>query len=145
MFLLFLPSAAITSVGCENSSGLTTSNLFISRRAGRMLVNAVSVITGEGVFYVFFFCFFLMFSYTCFRLYILGIIWGLFGLTPSSVFFYKSLSRRFPRRCILPFPRTPLHNLLAFIHPEVVPVSLQFPSQRLYRIYQFSFHIKNVF
>ena len=75
MFLLFLPSAAITSVGCEDSSGLTTSNLFVSRRAGRMLVNAVSVIAGEGVFYVFFFCFFLLFSYLFSVIYFLESFW----------------------------------------------------------------------
>ena len=41
--------------------------------------------------------------------------------------------------------RASLHNLFAFVHPEVVPVFPQFSSQRLYRYDQFCYHITPFF
>ena len=53
---------------------------------------------------------------------------------------YKSLPCSFSRWCIRPFPRTPLYNLPASVHPKVVPVLFQLSSQRLYRYDQFHYH-----
>lgn len=41
--------------------------------------------------------------------------------------------------------RTSLHNLLALVHPEVVSILPQRPSQGLYRYDQFCFHIFKIF
>ena len=38
--------------------------------------------------------------------------------------------------------RTPLYNLFPFVHPEVVPILPQHPSQLFYRYYQFCYHKK---
>ena len=69
-----------------------------------------------------------------------GIIFGLFGL---PVFLDESLLIfPFIIRLRMPAPvRTPLYNLFAFVHPEVVSVLLQLPSQRLYWYNQFCYHI----
>ena len=40
---------------------------------------------------------------------------------------------------------TPLHNLLALVHPEVVSILPQRPSQGLYRYDQFCLHIFKIF
>lgn len=48
-------------------------------------------------------------------------------------------------RCVLPFPRTSLHDLLPFVPPEVVPVLPQFPSQAFYRYDQYCFHNSSFF
>ena len=53
---------------------------------------------------------------------------------------HKSLPCSFSRWCIRPFPRTPLYNLPATVHPKVVPVLFQLSSQRLYRYDQFHYH-----
>jgi len=70
------------------------------------------------------------------------IILGLFGLTISG---YEPLSRRLPRRRILPCPRAPLHYLLTLVQPEVVSVLLQLSPQRLYRYYQCCYHFTSFF
>jgi len=45
----------------------------------------------------------------------------------------------------MPFSaRTPLHDLFPFVHPEVVSILPQLSSQRLYRYYQFCYHIFSV-
>ena len=57
----------------------------------------------------------------------------------------KSLPCCLPCRRVLPFPWAFLHDLLSPIHPEVVPVLSQFPSQALYRYYQYCFHNSSLF
>ena len=37
--------------------------------------------------------------------------------------------------------RAPLHNLDTFVHPEIVPILLQFAPQRINRYNQFCFHL----
>lgn len=57
------------------------------------------------------------------------------------ILLHESLPCCLPSRCVLPFPRTSLHDLLPFVPPEVVPVLPQFPSQAFYRYDQYCFHI----
>ena len=66
---------------------------------------------------------------------ILGAFWG-FGL---PVFLNESLLiRLFAFSLYMLFPVwTPLYNLFAFVHPEIVSVFLQLPPQRLYGYNQF--------
>ena len=71
-----------------------------------------------------------------------GIILGLFWPTISL---NKSLPRSLPCWRIRPFLRTPLHNLLPLVDPEVISVSFQCPSQGLYRYDQFCFHLFKIF
>ena len=57
------------------------------------------------------------------------------------VLLHESFPCSLPSRRVLPFPRTFLHDLLSPVHPEVVPVLPQFPSQAFYRYDQYCFHI----
>ena len=52
-----------------------------------------------------------------------------------TISLHKSFSRRLPCWCIHPFPRAPLQDLLPSVHPKVVPVFPQCPSQRIYWYY----------
>lgn len=45
----------------------------------------------------------------------------------------KLLPRSFPRRGIFPFRRTALHDLLTFVHPEVISIFPEHTSQALNR------------
>ena len=61
------------------------------------------------------------------------------------VLLHESFPCSLPSRRVLPFPRTFLHDLLSPVHPEVVPVLPQFPSQAFYRYDQYCFHNSSFF
>ena len=77
----------------------------------------------------------------CYASFLITVGCLLLAAIPASIPFHKFISCRLPCRCIHPFSRTPLHDLLSSVHPKVVPVFPQCPSQRLYWYNQFCFHL----